>query len=85
MTEFSVIPGIIQIGWWFKPVEYFREKGNTFRSVTFFSRLPEFPETAVLFVWTYQCQALHGNTSKKECQRYEIFGKTFNVGGRLRI
>ena len=61
--EFSVIPGRIQVER-FIPVESFRKKGNTFRGISFFSLLPEFPEISVPFV---QCQALHGNTSEEEC------------------
>ena len=40
--EFSVIPGGIQMER-FNPVERFRKKGNTFRGISFFSLLPEFP------------------------------------------
>ena len=48
----------------FIPVECFRKKGNTFRGITFFSLLPEFPEISVPFVHNYQCQASHGNFSE---------------------
>ena len=34
----------------FIPVECFRKKGNTFRGISFFSLLPEFPEISVPFV-----------------------------------
>ena len=65
--EFSVIPGRIQMER-FIPVKNFRKKGNTFRGISFFSLLPEFPKISVPFVHSYrilQCQALHGNTSRK--------------------
>ena len=48
----------------FIPVECFRKKGNTFRGITFFSLLPEFPEISVPFVHNYQYQASHGNFSE---------------------
>ena len=50
----------------FIPVESFRKKGNTFRGISFFSLLPEFPEISVPFVRTYKCQTPHGSTSEKE-------------------
>ena len=40
---FSVIPDRIQMER-FIPVENFRKKGNTFRGISFFPLLPEFPE-----------------------------------------
>ena len=61
--------------WVAQPSGIFSEKGYTFRGITFFSLLPELPETDVLFVYTYQCQALYGNTSEKECQRPERWRK----------
>ena len=51
--EVSVIPGRIQMER-FIPVESFRKKkGNTFRGISFFSLLPEFPKISVPFVRSY--------------------------------
>ena len=44
--EFSEIPGWIQM-------ESFRRKRNTFRGISFFSLLPEFPKISVPFVHSY--------------------------------
>ena len=40
----------------FHPVENFRKKGNTFRGISFFPLLPEFPKTSVLFVQSYSAR-----------------------------
>ena len=53
--EFSVIPGRIEMEW-FIPVESFRKKGNTFRSISFFPLLPEFPKFYVPFVLSYSAR-----------------------------
>ena len=53
--EFSVIPGRIQMER-FIPVESFRKKGNTFRGISFFPLLPEFPEISVPFVHSYSAR-----------------------------
>ena len=50
--EFSVITGRIQMER-FIPVENFRKKGNTFRAISFFSLLPDFPKISVTFVHSY--------------------------------
>ena len=50
--EFSVIPGRIQMER-FIPVESFWKKGNTFRGISFFPLLPEFPKISVPFVNSY--------------------------------
>ena len=59
--EVSAILGRIEMER-FIQVESFRKKGNTFRGIPLLSFLPGFPEISVLSVYTYQCQALHGNT-----------------------
>ena len=65
--EYLVILGRIQTER-FIPMGCFRNKGNIFRGIPFFSLLPEFPEISVSpFVYIYQCQALYGNTFKTEC------------------
>ena len=38
---------------WFIPVESFRKKGNTFRGISFFPLLQEFPKISVPFVHSY--------------------------------
>ena len=38
------------------PVKSFRKKGNTFRSISFFSLLPEFPKISVPFVHSYSAK-----------------------------
>ena len=38
------------------PVENFRKKGNTFRGISFFSLLPEFPKISVPFVHSYSAR-----------------------------
>ena len=53
--EFSVIPGRIQMER-FIPVENIRKKGNTFRGISFFSLLPEFPKISVPFVHSYSAR-----------------------------
>ena len=53
--EFSVIPGRIQMEQ-FIPVENFRKKGNTFRGISLFSLLPEFPKISVPFVHSYNAR-----------------------------
>ena len=53
--EFSVIPGRIEMEW-FIPVESFRKKGNTFRGISFFPLLPEFPKISVPFVHSYSAR-----------------------------
>ena len=53
--EFSVIPGRIQMER-FIPVENFGKKGNTFRGISFFSLLPEFPKISVPFVHSYSAR-----------------------------
>ena len=53
--EFSVIPGEIQMKR-FIPVEMFRKEGNTFRGISFFSLLPEFPKISVPFVHSYSAR-----------------------------
>ena len=53
--EFSVIPGRIQMER-FIPVENFRKKGNTFRGISLFSLLPEFPKISVPFVHSYSAR-----------------------------
>ena len=40
----------------FIPVESFRKKGNTFRGISFFSLLPEFPKISVPFVHFYSAR-----------------------------
>ena len=55
--EFSVIPGRIQMER-FIPVENFRKKGNTFRGISFFPLLPEFPKISVPFVHSYSARLL---------------------------
>ena len=40
----------------FIPVETFRKKGNTFRAISFFSLLPEFPKIFVPFVHSYSAR-----------------------------
>ena len=50
--EFAVIPGRIQMEQ-FIPVENIRKNGNTFRGISFFSLLPEFPKISVPFVHSY--------------------------------
>ena len=40
----------------FIPVESFRKKGNTFRGISFFSLLPEFPKISVPFVHPYSAR-----------------------------
>ena len=47
--EFSEIPGWIQM-------ESFRRKRNTFRGISFFSLLPEFPKSSVPFVHSYSAR-----------------------------
>ena len=56
--EFSVIPWRIKMER-FIPVESFRKKVITFRGISFFSLLPEFPKISVPFLHSLQCQALH--------------------------
>ena len=51
--EFSVIPGRMEQ---FIPVESFRKKGNTFRGISFFPLLPEFPKISVPFVNSYSAR-----------------------------
>ena len=53
--EFSVNPGRIQMDR-FIPVESFRKKGNTFRGISFFPHLPEFPKISVPFVHSYSAR-----------------------------
>ena len=53
--EFSVTPGRIQVEQ-FIPVESFRKKGNTFRGISFFPLLPEFPKISVPFVHSYSAR-----------------------------
>ena len=53
--EFSVIPGRIQMER-FIPVEIFQKKGNTFRGISFFPLLPEFPKISLLFVHSYSAR-----------------------------
>ena len=53
--EFSVIPGQIQMER-FIPMESFRKKGNTFRGISFFPLLPEFPKISVPFVHSYSAR-----------------------------
>ena len=53
--EFSVIPGRIQMER-FIPVESFRKKGNTFRGISFFSLLPEFPKISVPLLHSYSAR-----------------------------
>ena len=53
--EFSVIPGRIQMER-FIPVESFWKKGNTFRGISFFPLLPEFPKIFVPFVHSYSAR-----------------------------
>ena len=55
--EFSVIPGRIQMER-FIPVESFRKKGNTFRGISIFPLLPEFPKISVPFVHSYSARLL---------------------------
>ena len=94
--EFSVIPQKIQMER-FIPVENVRKKGNTFRSISFFSLLPEFQEISVPFVLTYNCQGPHGSTSENAqdrsgrwrqiYKRLSIQCESFligSVGGRFR-
>ena len=50
--EFSVIKGRIQMER-FIPVESFRKKGNTFRGISVFPLLPEFPKMSVPFVHSH--------------------------------
>ena len=61
---------------WFNPVECFQKKvipfkEGCFQGIPFLSLLLEFPEISAPFVlkftYMYQCQAPHGDTSKKEC------------------
>ena len=53
--KFSVIPGRFQMER-FIPVENFRKKGNTFRGISFFSLLQEFPKISVPFVHYYSAR-----------------------------
>ena len=53
--EFSVIPGQIQMER-FIPMESFRKKGNTFRGISFFPLLPEFPKISVPFGHSYSAR-----------------------------
>ena len=53
--EFSVIPGQIQMER-FIPVESFRKKGDTFRGISFFPLVPEFPKIPVPFVHSHSAR-----------------------------
>ena len=82
----------------FIPLECFRNKGNTFLCIPFFSLLPEFPETSVPFTHTYQCQApepgAYGNNSERMLKMAADFQSVYrsnvclfvigSVGGRFR-
>ena len=67
------IPGRIQMER-FIPVEIFRQKSNTFRSITFFPFFPKQPKFSVPFVWITSAR-LHVER-KRKIYRYFVNGKT---------
>ena len=67
------IPGRIQMER-FSPVEIFRKKSNTFRSITFFPFLPKQPKFSIPFVWITSA-GLHVER-KRKIYRYFVIGKT---------
>ena len=97
--EFTGIPVRIQMEW-FIPVhvENFRKKGNTFRGISFFSLLLEFPEISVPFVHTCTSARLLAVILPRKNAKHLIDGGRFpkrlslqcvslpvgSVGGRFR-
>ena len=62
-TENPVIPGRIQMER-FIPVEYFWEKVDTFRGITFFPLLPDLPKFSVPFDWIIRASTFCKNFSQ---------------------
>ena len=58
----------------FTPVEVFRQKSNTFRSITFFPFFPKQPKFSIPFVWITSAR-LHVER-KRKIYRYFLNGKT---------
>ena len=58
----------------FIPVEIFRKKSNTFRSITFFPFLPKRPNFSVTFAWITSAR-LHVER-KRKIYRYFVNGTT---------
>ena len=94
--EFSVIPGRIQMER-FIPVENFRKKGNTFRGISFFPLLPEFPRISVPFVHSYSSRLFTVILTRKNAKDLKDGGRfpkrlwlqcvyllVGSVGGRFR-
>ena len=71
--ENQEIPGRTQMER-FIPVEIFRQKSNTFRSITFFPFFPKQPKFSVPFVWNTSA-GLHVERKRKIYQ-YFVNGKT---------
>ena len=93
---FSVIPGRIQMER-FIPVENFRKKGNTFRGISFFPLLPEFPRISVPFVHSYSSRLFTVILTRKNAKDLKDGGRfpkrlwlqcvyllVGSVGGRFR-
>ena len=94
--EFSVIPGRIQMER-FIPLESFRKKGDTFRGISFFSLLPEFPKISVPFVHSYSARLFTVILPRKNAKGLKYGGRfpkrlslqcvsllVGSVGGRFR-
>ena len=94
--EFSVIPGRMQMKR-FIPVESFRKKGNTFRGISFFPLLPEFPNISVPFLHFYSVRLFTVILPKKNAKDLKDGGRfpkrlswqyvsllVGSVGGRFR-
>ena len=81
----------------FIPVESFRKKGtDTFRGISFFSLLPEFPEISVPFLHSYSARLLTVILPRKNSKDLEdgdrfpkrlslqcVFSLIGSVGGRF--
>ena len=94
--DFSVIPGRIQMER-FIPVENFRKKGNTFRGISFFPLLAEFPRISAPFVHSYSSRLFTVILTRKNAKDLKDGGRfpkrlwlqcvyllVVSVGGRYR-
>ena len=94
--EFSVIPGRIQMERLIQ-VESFLKNGNTFRGISFFSLLPEFPKISVPFVHSYSARLFAVILPRKNAKDLKDVGRfpkllslqceyllVGSVGGRFR-
>ena len=59
----------------FIPVENFRKKGNTFRGISFFSLLPEFPKIYVPFVHSYSARLFAVTVRRKNAKDLKDGGR----------